>query len=51
MADAFEQGAEQGAEQEKTTIAKNLKKLGISNSDISKATGLSVQELESFLEY
>jgi predicted transposase/invertase (TIGR01784 family) len=44
MADAFEQGAEQ----EKTTIAKNLKKLGISNSDISKATGLSVQELESF---
>jgi predicted transposase/invertase (TIGR01784 family) len=45
MADAFEQGAEQ----EKTTIAKNLKKLGISNSDISKATGLSVQELESFL--
>ena len=61
-ADAFgkgiEQGIEKGIEQEKInsdqkikenalTIAKNLKKLGISNSDISKATGLSEQELES----
>jgi len=46
-ADAFDKGIEQGIEQEKSTIARNLKKLGVSNSAISKATGLSEQEIES----
>ena len=54
----IEQGIWQGIEQEKKHsdqkikaeklgIARNLKKIGISNSDISLATGLSEQEIES----
>jgi predicted transposase/invertase (TIGR01784 family) len=34
-------------EKEKKAIAKNLKNLGLSNEDIAKATGLSVDEIES----
>jgi len=49
-ADAFEKGIEQGLEkgieQEKSTIARNLKNLGVLNSAILKATGLSEQEIE-----
>jgi predicted transposase/invertase (TIGR01784 family) len=54
----IEQGIGQGIEQEKKHsdqkikaekfgIAKNLRKLGVSNSAISEATGLSEQEIES----
>ncbi len=42
-ADSFENGMEQG----KLTVAKNLKAIGISKADISKATGLSELEIEN----
>ena len=62
LIDAYDKGIEQGLwpgiEQEKKHsdekikieklgIAKNLKKVGVSNSDISETTGLSEQEIQS----
>ncbi len=38
---------EQGIEQEKVTIAKNMLKMNFEKSDISKATGLSKKEIEN----
>jgi len=43
---AAEQAAKKAAETEKRKIALELKKLGISVDDISKATGFSVGEIE-----
>lgn len=41
-----EEGLKQGKEEEKIEIAKNLKKLGISISDIQKATNLPIETIE-----
>lgn len=41
------QGISQGIEQNKVEIAKNLLKMKMSLSDISKATGLSTEEIEN----
>ena len=46
-ADSYENGKEQGIEQGKVDIARNLKAIGISIADISKATGLYYQEIEN----
>jgi hypothetical protein len=46
MKDGIEKGIEQGSQNEKITIAKNLLKLNISIEDISKSTGLSIEEIE-----
>ncbi len=45
-AKGLKKGIEQGIEQEKIEIAVNLKNLGISIEDISKATGLSKEKIE-----
>ncbi len=42
----FEKGREEGREEEKVNTARNLKHLGISLDKISKATGLSIEEIE-----
>ena len=42
----IEQGIEQGQKSEKISIAKNLLKLNIDIENVSKATGLSIKELE-----
>ena len=52
--DKFDEGLEQGLErgidigrvEEKIEIAKNLLKMGISICDVSKGTGLSIEEIE-----
>lgn len=45
-ADAFENGVEKGIEKGIKNVAENLKKAGMPFSDITKATGLSEQEIE-----
>ena len=42
----IEQGIEQGIDQRNIEITKNLIQLNIPNNDISKATGLSLEEIE-----
>ena len=44
---AEEKGRMEGREEEKIAIARNLKAMGRSISDISKATGLSEEEIDS----
>ena len=44
---AEEKGRMEGREEEKIAIARNLKSMGMSISDISKATGLSEEEIDS----
>ena len=44
--DAKRQGIEKGIEKGKLEDAKNLKNLGVSSAIISKATGISVEEIE-----
>ena len=48
--EGIEKGIEQGASNEKNSIAKNLLKDGIPIEVVSKNTGLSVEELENLLE-
>lgn len=43
----LEKGMEKGMEFKRKTLAKNFKNLGISIQDISKATGLSAEEIEN----
>jgi predicted transposase/invertase (TIGR01784 family) len=43
----MEKGIEKGALNEKIEIAKNLKSMGLPIQDISKATGLSEEEIEN----
>jgi predicted transposase/invertase (TIGR01784 family) len=43
----IEQGIEQGTKQRNVEIAKNLLSLKLSKEDISKATGLSIKEIEA----
>ncbi len=43
----FNKGRQEGETNEKHRIARNLKKLGMSTSDISSATGLSESEIKS----
>ena len=43
---AIEKGLEQGIEQGILAVAKNFKKIGISIENISKATSLSIEEIE-----
>ena len=48
VADAgYDKGVEQGIKKEKLEIAKKLKEMNMSLSDIEKATGLTVEEIES----
>ena len=48
VADAgYDKGGEQGIKKEKLEIAKKLKEMNMSLSDIEKATGLTVEEIES----
>ena len=48
VADAgYDKGVEQGIKKEKLEIAKKLKEMNMSLSDIEKATGLAVEEIES----
>ena len=44
---AEEKGRVEGRVEEKIAIARNLKSMGMSISDISKATGLSEEEIDS----
>ena len=44
---AEEKGRMEGREEEKIAIARNLKSMGMSISDISKATGLSEENIDS----
>ena len=44
---AEEKGRVEGRVEEKTAIARNLKSMGMSISDISKATGLSEEDIDS----
>ena len=44
---AEEKGRMEGREEEKIAIARNLKSMGMSISDVSKATGLSEEEIDS----
>ena len=44
---AEEKGRMEGREEEKIAIARNLKSMDMSISDISKATGLSEEEIDS----
>ena len=44
---AEEKGRMEGREEEKIAIARNLKSMGMSISDISKATSLSEEEIDS----
>ena len=43
----YEQGVEQGIEQRNVEIAKNLLNMNMPIEDISKATNLSIEEIES----
>ena len=43
----LEQGIKDGKAEEKISIAKNLLDLNMSINDISKATGLSVEQIEN----
>lgn len=47
MAQGMEQGMAQGMEQEKLQIAKNMLAMGLDTETISKATGLSVDEIDN----
>ena len=48
VADAgYDKGVEQGIKKEKLEIAKKLKEMNMSLSDIEKATGLTVEEIEN----
>ena len=48
VADAgYDKGVEQGIKKEKLEIAKKLKEMNMSLSDIEKSTGLTVEEIES----
>ena len=42
----IKKGIKQGREEERREIAQNLKSLGLSLEDISKATGLTTEEIE-----
>ena len=42
----IKKGIKQGREEERREIAQNLKSLGLSLEDISKATGLTSEEIE-----
>jgi len=42
----IKKGIKQGREEERKEIAQNLKSLGLSLEDISKATGLTSEEIE-----
>ena len=42
-----EEGREEGRVEEKIAIARNLKSMGMSISDISKATGLQEEEIKA----
>ena len=44
--EGIEQGIEQGVEQNKNEIAKKLLNMNMSIEDISKATNLSIEEIE-----
>ena len=44
--DGEEKGIKKGREEERREIAQNLKSLGLSLEDISKATGLTSEEIE-----
>ncbi len=46
MQQGFEQGVQQGKKEQALSIALNLKSLGMSLEDISKATGLSIEDIE-----
>ena len=49
MQQSYDEGLEKGAEQEKIAIAKNLYKMKMSLEDISKATGLSIDEINKII--
>jgi predicted transposase/invertase (TIGR01784 family) len=44
--ESMEKGIEKGATQKQIEVAKNFKNLGLSNEDIAKGTGLSIEEIE-----
>ena len=44
--EGFEEGIEKGIKDEKYSIAKTLKQMNMDNASISKATGLSIEEIE-----
>ena len=44
--EGFEVGIEKGIKDEKYSIAKTLKQMNMDNASISKATGLSIEEIE-----
>lgn len=46
MDEGHEQGLNEGSQKEKNSIAKNLLKLGMKMDDISKATGLSINQIK-----
>jgi predicted transposase/invertase (TIGR01784 family) len=43
---AEEKGVEKGEAQKAISIARNLKKIGMSSADISSVTGLSIEQIE-----
>ena len=47
LAEAREEGIEQGAKNKAMDIAKNLIKAGLDNNKISEFTGLPIKEIES----
>ena len=50
LAEAREEGIEQGSREAKVDIAKNLIKAGLDNNKISEFTGLPIKEIESLIK-
>ena len=44
---AREEGVQQGSHNQKTEIARNLRNMNMQASDIAKATGLTLEEIEA----
>ena len=46
----LDQGKREGREEERKEIAKKLIDLGIDKEDISKSTGLTIEEIEKYIQ-
>ena len=44
---ALAEGIQQGSRNQKLEIARNLQRMNMSNTDIAKATGLSLEEVKA----
>ena len=48
--EGLEEGMEKGREEERKEIAKKLIDLGIDKEDIFKSTGLTIEEIEKYID-